>query len=70
MSTPVDRGEMTASEYRFVEPFLERACFICASKDRWRRRRKLLVCTGCHTEFMPMPDGKLAVMSVHSSVAA
>ena len=63
MSTPVDRGEMSASEYRFIEPFLERACYMCGSKDSWRRHKKLLACGKCHTEFMPMPDGTLAIMS-------
>jgi hypothetical protein len=53
---------MSAGELRFIEPYLDRACFICARKD-WRRRGKLLRCTGCGTEFMPLPDGKLAIMN-------
>jgi hypothetical protein len=62
-STPQERGEMSASEYRFLEPFLDKACFMCGKKDSFRRVKKLVHCTGCHTEFMPMPDGKLAVMN-------
>lgn len=68
--TPVERGEMTVSEFRFLEPFMDKACFCCGAKDKFRRRKKLLHCEGCHTEFMPMPDGKLAIMNRMAQPAA
>jgi len=36
---------------------------MCAAKGKWQRHKKLLRCTGCFAEYMPMPDGSLAVMS-------
>lgn len=68
-STVSERGEMSPSEFRFLQPFLDKACFMCGKKDAFRRRKKLVHCVGCHTDFMPMPDGKLAVMGTLTSAA-
>jgi hypothetical protein len=54
---------MSAGELRFIEPYLDRACYCCAKKGDWSRVRKLLRCNGCCVEYMPMPDGKLAIMN-------
>lgn len=54
---------MSAGELRFIEPHLERACFMCGRKGDWSRRKKHLHCNACHTDFAPMPDGSLLVAS-------
>lgn len=60
----LDRSnEIASGEFRFIEPFLEKTCIMCAAKGKWQRHKKLLRCTSCFAEYMPMPDGSLAVMS-------
>jgi len=54
---------MSPGELRFIEPFLEKVCIMCASKGKWRRSHKNLVCTQCNAEYVVMPDRSLAVLS-------
>lgn len=53
---------VSAGELRFIEPYLDRACFLCGATGQWSRNKKLLHCNKCHVDYMPMPNGKLAIM--------